>query len=461
MELKDDIKKGEKSVIDTIDGVNHAYTSISGYGPLQELQACSARFKNFLDAAEQQYAEFSTKPVLVGIDSNALRHNMACIGNNIHPRGICAVLKSDAYGHGIENVVPVINQDVACYAIADNHEAEAVYRLSRKPIYRLKTANFIEIADALTRELNIHEMIGSLHKAHEINQICRELDEKALVQIVLDCGYLGRNGFDVSCRQTLLNDIRILTRLPHLRISSITCHLPAPETCNRHDPQDPTISGARRFLDIGQSVQDVVQVEAGCRPLMHLLSSASCVALRDVLSVDELSRLDFDRIGTSLYGCQAADNAIEPGIRQVMHVMAFISDTLFRPTGANVGYCNHYSVSEPGGEYIALVGLGWQTTGREFRGEGDTDNPVFVVSASGDRHTLLGRQSMNTLTVRAKGEQGNCLSPGDPVFITTDGLVEKVLSQSIPDLAKIMGDVQNEYLTTMMGNSPSSARFSF
>ncbi|MEZ0199096.1 alanine racemase, partial [Pseudomonas qingdaonensis] len=61
----------------------------------------------------------------VEVSASALQHNIRTLQAELAGKSkLCAVLKADAYGHGIGLVMPsIIAQGVPCVAVASNEEA--------------------------------------------------------------------------------------------------------------------------------------------------------------------------------------------------------------------------------------------------------------------------------------------------------------------------------------------------
>ncbi len=273
--------------------------------------------------------------------------------------------------------------------------------------------------------------------------------------------YPGRNGFPCNNMGALQRHFDYISDLRNVRIASLACHIPNPETCDPYDPDDPTLGGARSFIKTATSMQSRLLDKTGLAPALHLLSSASSVAVQKYLSPKEIATLAFDRIGSSLFGNIAASSHFEKGNRQVMHVLSFVSDIVHRPYGSTIGYSSEYRVENRDGESMALIGAGWYSLGREYRGKGQTSSPCFLTNLTGGRHILLGRQSMNILTIKAMDDLGRTLRSGDAVMITSSGLLDHVKGPTIAHLAELMDDCQNEHVTSIIGNSPACARFWF
>ncbi len=65
------------------------------------------------------------------IDLGALRRNTALARRLAGEASLCAVVKSDAYGHGVRSVVPVLMPLVDSFAVATLEEGEAVRMIAR------------------------------------------------------------------------------------------------------------------------------------------------------------------------------------------------------------------------------------------------------------------------------------------------------------------------------------------
>ncbi|AZL61470.1 hypothetical protein EI545_21185 (plasmid) [Tabrizicola piscis] len=400
--------------------------------------------------------------LLVGIDQSALVHNFKTVQQRVAPRQVCAVLKSDAYGHGIDNVVSAIAPACALYSVTETWEARRVRALAgdHARIFRMKIATSSELRDAIQHRLGVVEMAGSLGKARELSEVSRSLGVDTAVQLILDVAGLGRNGLPISSDANIAKDLDYLLGLPNLKIASIGAHIPNPDDCVPTDCDNVVVRAARRFLRLAGGLADHIAASGRDRPALDLFSSASSVALDRTLTRVERETLSFDRIGTSLYGNAASDAFQETGLRQVMHAFAPVCDVFRRPQGATIGYCEHYRVGDLG-EDIALLGIGWQTLGREFQGVGMSLTPTFVKNLYNGTHFLVGRQSMNIITLRARDETGRTLIAGDLVGVLSSPEFAGLTGIDTASLSARMGDCQPEYITHLIGRSAASVRFSF
>ncbi|MGP9822416.1 alanine racemase C-terminal domain-containing protein [Salinarimonas sp. NSM] len=217
------------------------------------------------------------------------------------------------------------------------------------------------------------------------------------------------------------------------------------------------------FLEIVRAYCRHCEARGLARPETSVLSTASSQLPMLATLLDGTGLVCVDRIGNDFYGSHSSAQFRADGAEQVMHAAFEISDVIHRPRGATVGYERLYRVDASGGEPIAVAGVGWSSYGRTWQGRGKAAQPGFVVDASGEAFSFVGRQSMNITTLAARSETGSTLHPGDLVFLLAD---ERVVAGSgdwptVAEVAARMGGVQHEHVTAMIGLSRSAVRFEF
>ena len=415
----------------------------------------------FLAAAGSAVAAQGYRPLWAGIDTQALRCNAGLIRRHLAPDGFCAVLKGDAYGHGADLVAQAIVADCSHIAICDNREAVAVRKASAEiPVLRLRIGAPGEIAAAMADGLCLRETVGSLEAARIVSDLATGHRRVQPVHLNLDVAGSGRTGLNIAPMRDCLAQISSILALPWLRIASLGCHLPDAASANASDPDDPSRRGIARFQEIVANALPLFREAGEGDPEISLFSSAASAVFGGVDDLGGLGLRRFDRIGNALYGTANGMRGPFAGTRQVMHVATSVCDCMHRPQGATIGYEHAYRIGERSGQWIALLGFGWLSAGRTYQGIGKTETPACVLNAHGGAHRLVGRQSMNMSTVEAEDPIGRRLSCGDHVFVTTDWWGARTPAD-ISSLAAWMGDVQPEFVTSVLGCSPSTLRFSF
>ena len=104
------------------------------------------------------------RPILATIDPDALRHNLAHIRQSAPDARLWAVVKANAYGHGIERVFAGL-QAADGFALLDLDEAQRVRALGwRGPVLLLEG-----VFDA--RDLELCSRLDLWHTVHCAEQI--------------------------------------------------------------------------------------------------------------------------------------------------------------------------------------------------------------------------------------------------------------------------------------------------
>ncbi len=210
----------------------------------------------------------------VEVDLDALRHNVAAIRRRIGPRvKLMAVVKADAYGHGLAQVAGALMQcGVDAFAVANLTEALVLRQVGGPgwPILLLGSALPFEVEKIV--EQNITPTISTLDEARQFNAAAGA--RQIPVHIEVDTG-MGRVGF---WHEEAGKAIEQIAALPHLRIEALYTHFPS---------ADENLAETRRELELFLKV-------AG-PGLRHAANSAALLNLPE-------SHLDMVRPGLLLYG---------------------------------------------------------------------------------------------------------------------------------------------------------------
>jgi alanine racemase len=421
----------------------------------------ASRRRRFNKAALETEQRNGGKPVLVGIDREALALNAGIIRDRLGARGLCAVLKGDAYGHGVDLVGSCLIDQCTHIAAVDNHELDVLRKVAPyTPLLRLRVGTESEIGQAARAGWGIREMAASRDKLDRIGRIHAHFGACAEIHLSLDAAGLGRNGFffrDLDDIDTLARDIMAI---PNVTITSIACHLPDAGSADPLDRNDPSRAAIDRFRAAVLVLLRHIRENGRKLPELSAYSSASSRAFGEGESLADLGCAVFDRIGSSLLGLTEGNRHGERNTCQVMHVSTAVCDVVHRQVGETVGYEHSYEVEAANGEDVALLGVGWLTLSRYQQGIGKTELPAWCIGPDGSSHRFLGRQSMNISTITAKSVRGGTLATGDMCFLTTD-FHGADSAPTIPRIARWMGGVQHEFVTSAFGASPSSSRFLF
>ncbi len=220
----------------------------------------------------------------VEVDLDAVRHNVAAIRRRIGPKvKLMAVVKADAYGHGLAQVGGTLMQcGVDAFAVANLSEALLLRQIggSGWPVLVFGSALPFEVAKMV--EQNITPTISTVEEARLIEREAKQRGKTVDVQVKVDTG-MGRVGF---WHKEATKQIPQIAALRHLRVTALYTHFPSAD-----ENLDETRRELKRFLKVVEQLKG-----KGLKvPLLHAANSAAVLNLSEAL-------LDMARPGLLLYG---------------------------------------------------------------------------------------------------------------------------------------------------------------
>lgn len=307
------------------------------------------------------------------INLRAYNQNIRYLKRNVsHPCKICAVVKADAYGHGLAQLAPIaLHAGADTLGIVDNWEAQAVRDLGLTcPILRLRPAILDEVHEALQWE--VEEIVGNVDSAQQLSCLAQKTGREIPVHFKIDTG-IGRMGFALDS----IDDIKKASALPGLKIIGVMTHFPCA------DAEDLNIT--RKQSEQFHQFKSVVKVHLPADCIYHSANSAA--ALRFNQCHDDMVRL-----GIASYGLQpCADVQLDSAIEPVMSWKTRIVQIRNMPRGATIGYGMTYQLKH--NTRIATLPVGYADGYlRAFSNQAEV-----IIRA--ERCPVVGRVSMNMTTV--------------------------------------------------------------
>jgi len=316
----------------------------------------------------------STFPSVVEIDLESVRRNVRALRSFLGPEtALCAVVKADAYGHGI---VPVAR--AAVEAGADRLGIGSV-----EDAVRLREAGInvpcVKLVPSLPGEIEpslaagIEEMVCDVPTARLISRTARKLKIPARVHVNIDTG-MGRQGVIAD---RAVDAVFAIHRFAGLHIVGLMTHFPDADT----EDGSFTRSQIRVFAGI------VEEIGKRCiRPeTIHAANSAGLVHFPE-------SRFTMVRPGIALYGAQPSprSSAILP-LEPAMSFRTAVVQVRELAAGSSVSYGRTHTL--PRTARIATLPVGYSDG--VFRSLGNRG----CVLIGGRRHPIVGRVTMNALMV--------------------------------------------------------------
>jgi alanine racemase len=332
----------------------------------------------------------------VEVDFDALRHNVRAIRRRVGPdTKLMAVVKADAYGHGLPQVAGVLMQcGVDAFAVANLAEALVLRQVGGGgwPVLLLGSALPFEVPKIV--EQNITPTISTIEEAREFEAEAGRQEKSVNVQVEVDTG-MGRVGF---WHEDAVEPIKQLAAMRSLHIEALYTHFPS---------ADENLTETKRELDVFLRLAKRVEASGVAIPLLHAANSAALLALPE-------AALGMVRPGLALYGicpagCEAGD--LQP-ILSFKARVAFVKDVA---AGRTISYGQTFKAKRP--MKIATVAAGYADG---FVRHLSDDAEVLI---GGKRCRVVGRVTMDQLMVDVTAAPA--VSCGDEVvFIGRQGEAE-------------------------------------
>lgn len=305
-----------------------------------------------------------TRPIFAVIDSVALKHNY-WKAKSIAPKSrIWAVVKANAYGHGIETVARTL-YDADGFALLEIEQAIKLRRLGFKQPIMLLEGVFspaeLEVAAqyGLTVVIYTHQHIEWLQQA--------KLTKPLSIGLKLNTG-MNRLGFPAELVHGL---VRHLESCPYVADVMLMTHF-----ANADEGKN----------GINWQYQRFCKATRGLNLPVCMANSASLIAYPD-------TRQDWVRPGLMLYGASPFPNmtAVQLGLQPVMSLVSRIIAIQLLNAGDGVGYGTTFLA--PQAMRIGVVACGYADG---YPRHAPTGTPVWV---AGQRSQLVGRVSMDMATI--------------------------------------------------------------
>ncbi len=307
------------------------------------------------------------RPILATVHAAALQHNLARVRAGAPDARVWAVVKANAYGHGIERVFDAL-RSADGFALLDLAEAQRLRALDwRGPILLLEGC--FEL-----RDLELCSRLGLWHTVHCDEQIAMlaahktQLPHRVFLKMNSGMNRLGFTPERYRAAWTRLN------ALPQVEEISLMTHFSDAD-------------GAKGIAAQLQAFEAVTHDLPGERTL-----SNSAAVLRHAALAGEKS--DWVRPGIAVYG-SAPDfpehSAADWGLLPTMTLAAKIIGVQHLVAGDTVGYGSSFTAEGP--LRIGVVACGYADG---YPRHCTTGTPLLV---NGVRCRMVGRVSMDMLTV--------------------------------------------------------------
>lgn len=309
----------------------------------------------------------------VEINVQAFEQNIQTLQQQLQNKSqICAVMKADAYGHGIQLLMPsIIKLNVPCVGITSNAEAAMVRQSGYQGrILRLRSATDQEIQNAAS--LKMEELFGNYEQAQRISAWAKQQGITVAYHLGLNAGGMDRNGLELNSETGKQQALR-MTKLPNLKLVGIMTHYAVEDE-----------KYVRERLAVFNQQTNWLIKKAKLKREELTLHTANSFA---TLTVPE-SHLDMVRAGGVIYGDSIPDRVEYKKLMTFKTQVATVNAYL---KGTTVGYDQTYTLKRD--SLLANLPMGYSDGYRRA-----FSNKAYVL-IRGHKVPVVGRTSMNTTMV--------------------------------------------------------------
>lgn len=274
------------------------------------------------------------------IDLDALRHNYHVVRNIVgSDTRICAVVKADAYGHGVYETAKALVKDGVDYlAVAVLDEAVELRKMGiEKDILIL--GPMMQGQSPYILRYNLTQTICSPEMAEELSREAFKKRQKVKVHIKVDTG-MGRIGMyyeDASLQ------IAQIMKLPYLEVEGIFTHYADSDNKKKSYVYE-------QWNNFNQVLEDL-KAQGITIPIAHAATSATIIDLPHM-------KLNMVRPGIMLYGLYPrADQKERVQLKPALTYKTKISFIKTITKKRSISYGRKYFAKE--GEVIATLPLGY------------------------------------------------------------------------------------------------------
>lgn len=341
------------------------------------------------------------------IDLDAIAHNTRTLRAHTQAELMC-VVKADAYNHGVERCVPVMEANGAdAFGVATFAEARRVRELTSKPVL----AWLWDVSEAIPEGVDVG--VPSIAHMHAL------IDAPSVptVYLTVDTG-MHRSGIDECSWEEAFALAAQAEKQGTFCVAGLMTHLSCAD-----DPADPytDLQAAAFRRAIAQARQAGLEV-----PRNHAANSPATWTRPDL-------HFDMVRPGVSLYGLEPVDG-LDHALRPAMVWSAPVVTVKPLRKGEATGYSRAWEAPDDG--FSAVIPAGY-ADGVQRSWEG-----ALEVTIGGRTYPQVGRVSMDQIVIWLGDNHGG-VAPGD----------EAVLFDNAAALARRAGTIGYEVLCAPRGRT--------
>jgi alanine racemase len=361
---------------------------------------------------------------LARVGLGAVERNCAHLGSLLSGGAeLCAVVKSDGYGHGAVECARAAQRGGATWlAVATAGEAALLRAagLSGR-LLAMGSLTRAEAATALAADADI--VVWEPEFANALAERVGESGAPARIHVKLDSG-MGRLGAIDPAQARAVADIAATDDRLEL-VGLMTHFATADEPGDDHFPAQ-----LGRFTAFAE---DLSAIHPGL--IVHAANSAAVYR-------DAASHFDMARCGVAIYGLDPfQEDPATHGLEPALALEVAVGAVRRFEAGWTAGYGQRWTAAEP--TWVATLPIGY---GDGWRRALTNDCDVLI---GGVRHPVVGTVSMDNLTVDLGGE--TTVAPGDAAVLIGGQGGERILAEEV---ARRLGTINYEVTCGLTARVP-------
>jgi len=356
----------------------------------------------------------------IELRADRLLKNLETLQKRSGQTDVLAVIKANAYGHGLEEIAGILAGKVTYFGVATLREAlELKENHPKTPVFLFGHLFSHEIPAALMGGITLS--VSSFEKAREISALSEGLGRKTSVHVKVDTG-MGRMGIPAREAAAAIEE---MTQLKGILLDGIYTHFPEAEKNDAFLEKQ-----VRKF---GILIQMLEERNIVFR-FRHAKNSAAILTLKDPL-------FNMIRPGLTLYGIYP-----DPGLKDAAAFEPVLSlktrIVLIKKVraGESVGYGRKFIAQNdttivvlPFGYSHGYPYAAWENASVLFQGK---------------RYPLAGKVSMDYIAVNLGNTEAK---EGDTVTLLGEDQNERITAE---DLAGWAGTIPYEIVTRLNSHLP-------
>jgi alanine racemase len=350
----------------------------------------------------------------VEIHSEIIRNNIRVLQKAAHNKTMFPVLKSNAYGHGLPQIVEIIKQfDFPSIAVDSYSEALEIWKVQKRPVLVMGPSIPNNIRQYKWKYLSL--CVSNI----EVLKAVSEMKKRVRTHLFVNTG-MNREGLQ---KEEIFEAFEILKRSPKIELEGVCSHFAdadgETEVFNREQE--------KRFSEY----LDLVFQEGFSPKYIHLGNSAGCSKTSD-------KRINAFRPGIALYGYNPLllvdpNSSKLSGLKPALELVSTITNIQSLKKGDTVGYNRTFTAERE--MCVGVVPVGYfEALDRKLSSTGFLKyNNTFL--------PILGRVCMN-LTCFSLGKTEAKI--GDKITIISKNPSDK---NNVENIAKQVGTIPYEVCT--------------